>query len=154
MNFTLKDHNDLIKFLFDIKMFEDWEVVRVQISSNLGANLIMNTKVNDPSGLYDYQLLKRVKSIIQSFMNENYHLTLNIDIKLRMPKKEKMLMDTKQEYKDFFLDFYSAGGTLTMLTASQLEKNLTSSPEVISLWRNYIQQLVEKWKNSNGYESI
>lgn len=151
MNFTFKDHNDLIKFLFDIKEFEEWEVVRVQMISNLGANLTMNTKVSDASGL-DYQVLKKVKSIIQSFMNENFHLTLNIDIKLRMPKAAKELLDPSQEYKDLYIDFYSAGGTLTMLTVSELEKKLDASPDVVAAWRSYVTKIVEDWKDINGYE--
>lgn len=151
MNFFLNSVNDVSELLMSTKEFEEWEVVRVQLTSNLGANLVLNTKVNDASGLFDYQQFKRVKSIVNSFLRENSHLSISLDIKLKMPKTMKIKIDEREEFRSFFVDFYSAG-TLSMLTVSELEKTLEASPDIIANWRLYVQNIVSEFKILKGYE--
>lgn len=147
MNINFSNFEEITGFLLENKIWEEWEVVNVQLSNNAGADLTLNTKINDPSGLYQYQLFKKVKPIVQSFIktNEAYQITLNL--KLKAPYDIHGTFDLNNEYYGFFINFHSSAD-LSVVNVTQLEKSLETDIQPIELWRNYIQQIYEEWKNS------
>lgn len=153
MNTKFNSVNDVIQFLVDVQDWVDWEVIKLQMSSGSGVSLVLNTRINDPSGQRDFQSLRKLKIIIQSFMLENQGVSVSVDIKLRLPREMKIKFDDNNEYTDFFIDFFSAN-QLIMVSSSQVEKSLSSSTIPIGLWEAFIQLKADKWKALHNYDVV
>lgn len=150
MNTTFKDSADVVKFLLDTDNWQDWEVVKLQASSNNGVSLTVNTRINDPAGIKNYQSLRKLRSTISSFMTENAGISIFMDIKMKLPDESKILFDVNSEYSNFFIDFFS-GGSLFMVSTSQVELSKNASLIPAQTWEHFVQILVDKWKSSHNY---
>lgn len=151
MNTKFNSASDLIDFLIDTLEWVDWEVIKLQMASSSGVSLVLNTKINDPSGKREFQSLRKLKIIIQSFMIENQGVNVSIDIKLRLPREFKIRFDDNNEYTDFFIDFFLAG-QLIMVSTSQVERSLSSSVVPINNWESFVQLKADRWKAQHNYD--
>lgn len=147
-----KTLNELIEFLLEIEQFKQWETMIFRLSTPTGMELNINTKINDTFGKRFYEEFKNLKKILIDFYNQNQHMSINIEIKLKVPYDLKQSIDPEKTCEAFYLDFYSDGMS-HIITPTYVENGKEFSQEPIKNWILYILNIYQEWqikKQLNG----
>ena len=124
-----------------------WEVVLCRLSSSNGVTLNINTRVNDSLGLSKYVRWDQIKGTVTNFLEQNSHMAMNIEIKLKYPDANRKIMDSNDYYSAFYLNFFS-NNIETYACTSFLENDISLPAAPIVTWGVFIQSLYNDWKIS------
>ena len=124
-----------------------WEVVLCRLSASNGITLDINTLVNDTLGLSKYVRWDQVKATVTNFIEQNSHMAMNIEIKLKYPDANRKVMDSNDYYSAFYLNFFS-NNIDTYASTSFLENDTSLPAAPIVAWGVFVQSLYNDWQNS------
>lgn len=144
MNVKFNNLEELMNFIMNTKEFFEWEVCKLSIFTSL--NETLNIDINQKSILNSFVEFQNVKDQIKYFYDSNKHLSLIIDIKLKVPYYLKNSIDVNNECKDFYLDFYSEGN-LNIMIPTFTEKNKIFNTDAAKNWVIYSLNIYQEWFN-------
>lgn len=144
-----EDANEILDFLVNTSEFGTWETVICRLSAENGIKIPITTAYNDPLGLIDYLQLDHIKSTMKNFLDQNGHLNLNVEIKLKFPDAQRRIMDPNNYYNSFYFNLYSDSSS-SFATTSFMETSSDLAPNPIVSWGVYITGLYNSWRKKNG----
>lgn len=143
------DTIELIDFLNDTKDFNEWETITFRLSTAHGIELNVNTHVSDPLKSRRFIEFKKLKLMLENFIKENAHLSVNLEIKLKFPDELKNNLDQLNDYEYLYLTFYSDQISSFAIT-SFLENSAQLNSAPIRGWSIYIMNLYTSWRQKRG----
>ncbi|MNV67108.1 hypothetical protein D3C71_1598950 [compost metagenome] len=159
MNFSFGQPSQLIDFMLTAadsidtvsppNAFLDWEIISFYVEAANGLKINISTKIIDPIGINDYATWRKIKDIFQTFINGISIVGATIDIRMRLPKDLKLIMDPSGSYLDFNLSFFSKEDVI-MISNTAIEAAIPTDYKPVEAWTDYISQLVDVWKLKNG----
>lgn len=152
-NISFNTLEQLIKFLNDVKELNDWETVKFRISTSNGMELNVNTYINDPLGVREFIEFRQLKLMMNNFYEQNNYLSINLEIKIKLPNNLRKSMDPNGDFKAFYLDFYS-NSISNMVIPSFVENTKEIKSDPIKNWTIYVNSLYDNWYTklkNNGY---
>lgn len=151
-NIEFKTIDELLQFLLEAIQFRQWETMIFRLSTPTGIELNINTKINDTFGKRFYEEFKNLTKILNDFYNQNKYMSIDMEIKLKVPYDLKQSIDPNKTCEAFYLDFYSDGMS-HIVSPSYVENGKTYSQEPIKNWIIYILNIHQEWllkKQLNG----
>lgn len=145
-NISFDNIDKLLNFLLNTSEFNDWETVIFRLSATNGMELNMNTKISDPSGTKRYIEIKKLKTLLNQFYEQNSYINVNLEIKLKFPDSLQKAMDPTSSYSKFYVDFYSDDIT-SFVHITFVENSKVLSVDPIQNWVTYIMNLYNVWYN-------
>lgn len=152
MNIRFENLDQLMNFILNTANWQDWEVIKLHMSNVTGLSIVVNTKINDPSGKLDYQQLKKLKSVITTFVQENSNISIMVDLKLRLSKDIKDIIDPQNEYANFFVGFFGTEQN-SLVTISQVERKLGAAIQPLEAWTNYVNTRYNEWVIATNFNN-
>ena len=149
MRFNFSDILQLMNFLEQVPDFLSWETVLFRLVSSNQAQLIMNTRINDPLGFRQFLEFKKLQAMIRQFYTNNGFLPMILEIKLKCPQTYKNQIDPNNYYDSFYLSFYS-DQISTYATISYIENTKVLSATPVTAWTVYLTNIYDTWKANNG----
>lgn len=143
------DAYEVLDFLVSSNELGGWETIICRLSVENGIKNNVTTSINDPLGLVDYLELNQLKSTMTDFLNQNGHLNLNLEVKLKFPNDQRKIMDPSNHYSAFYFNFYSdTSSSFATTSFMETSKELAAGP--IVSWGVYVTGLYNNWKKKNG----
>jgi hypothetical protein len=146
-NLYFANLDQLLDFINTVKDIDNWETVIFRLSASNGMELNINTRIQDSLGFREYTELKKLKIMLTSFYTQNNYLAINLEIKVKFPNTLKELMDPNDDYKAFYLNFYSDDMTSYMIPSFTEKANMEAAP--VKNWIVYVTNLYTQWKKKN-----
>ena len=171
MNFIdeFKERKSIVSFLFskyqvvdpesrnDYDLFHDFEVVMVNVQSNTGIKMTIDTRVtNSPDG-YEYVNWGSISSTIKQYIQKNSnesddYSSLKLHVRLRAPKRIYNILNYNKlsEYSFFDINFHIEGRVI-MVSTSAVEKSVpVAYSDPAAIWDQTIQQYINSWRSSGS----
>lgn len=150
-NITFKNIEYLIDFMNYTKDIEEWETQIFRLTASNGMQMNIDTAINSNSyNNKDYVEYKKLKKILLDFYTQNKNLSINMEIKFKLPHNMKSSIDPDDYFHSFHINCYS-DQLSSYISVSFFERDIYIPAEPVKNWVTYIVNLYDQWTKTKSF---